>query len=802
MAFNTEQESYLALRNIVAERTRPLLAFVGSGVSAQAGLPTWASLRATLIDGLTNKAEDFPSSDRKRLLAAAESARTEPNSWVAFEMLFKSLGKTTFRDLIRAQFEDAYRIAPPAIYAELWGLGIKGMLTLNIDRLASRSLLDVHQAGAHIELNGQAVDRLTSHLSGPRPFIGNLHGIVEDTDTWVLTHSQLTRLSERAAYRTLFATCLSMFTIVFVGLSVDDVAVGGHLQRLTDRHVEFPTHFWITPRRDLAVDRWAESVGVRIVRYDATGGNHDELAELFKDLRSFVPVESTDLPPVRLEATAEGDMEVEATDALTVGDVLPPQDEMMRLTAEEIRQVLNAHASVLLATESEESYEAYEAFSRGYDQAIYRAWYTTAEPTDNMLLGYELKERVARGAFGLVYRAYAPGGAPVAVKVLLDEIRQDPEALRSFRRGVRSMKILQERGVAGMAAYMQASEIPAFVVMEWIEGPTLAEAKKAHVIDDWASIIEIARRLTATIRSAHLLPERVLHRDIRPSNVMLREYWTAQGDCDVVVLDFDLSWHRGAAEKSVLHTSSAGYLAPEQLQPMAGASTRSAFVDSFGIGMTLFYLCGGVEPYAGQHRRDSWADDVNDACRTLPRPSWISLPARVARLILAATRHVQSARWDMAEIQRELDLLSAAITPWEDVKAPELIVEEVAARCGAMQDYVWDEDDVQAVRDLGTGLRLGLGADLTNDEVEMRIDYLSTGVEERTGLGRYIVDRARTIAEQFKAVGWKVASESLGQGAVSIRATVPVDALAADVGAAAETLDGILARLTFDRAHA
>ncbi len=788
MPFNLNQDPYTQLRDIVAEQTRPVLAWVGSGVSAGAGLPTWPALRETLVDGLHNKAESFGDnrSERQRLHSGAELATAEESPWVAFEMLRSLLGKTSYRELVRGSFADVHRVATPDLYRDLWKLRIKGMLTLNLDRLAARSMGEVHGDQTPIELSGTAIDRLRTSLSGRRPIVANLHGIFEDTDTWIFTHKQLAALGKKSGYRSLIETCLSMFTIVFVGISVDDIAVGGHLDRMRALDIELPTHFWISDRRDFAIDQWAEDAGVRMIRYAAKGGDHSQLAELFGDLATYLSHDANGSPPVSRVSTA-----------MAAHD-LPDEAEMLSWAAEDIRTALNAHATKLLTPRSVTAYEEYERFAREYDQAIYRAWYATTQSDKNKLLGYELEEHVARGAFGNVFKAQSPRGTIVAIKILLDEVRQDAQALQSFRRGVQSMRILEERQVSGMAAYLEASEIPACVVMEWIEGPNLAEAKQAKRIDDWYSLLPIAQKLTRIIRTAHMLPERVLHRDIRPSNIMLRNYWLDPEACDVVVLDFDLSWHQGALERSVLHAASAGYLAPEQLRTTKYASTRSALVDSFGLGMTLFYLCGGREPIPEQHRHSSWIDDVQHACGRLEGSSWRSLPTRFARLIIACTRDKQSDRWGMAEIERELGLLGSTLGADVEID-PELIAEEIAARSDSLLGYVWDDDAAEASRDSGTGLRLAVRADMVNEEIEAHVHYVSQGSGERGKLNRYLNESVRTLRDQFASAGWKVTQNQSGFGYLDVSARVPADAVAPNVDTAVQLLDRLFGALKMDR---
>lgn len=299
----------------------------------------------------------------------------------------------------------------------------------------------------------------------------------------------------------------------------------------------------------------------------------------------------------------EGDVfPIVAERSFTATDESLSPEELSKADINTIRIVLNAKAKELINNDTTDNYKAYEQFCAQYDKPIYHAWYMSDKPGGNTLFCYKLEKEVARGAFGRVFRARDSNNCEVAIKVLLEEVRNRPDFMQSFRRGVRSMRILAKHNVMGMVAYKEASEIPAFVVMDWIDGPNLNQAVKSKQLQDWHTILRIAVSLAETIGCAHHLPERVLHRDLRPSNVILRGFHTNPDSWDIVVLDFDLSWHRGAIEKSVVQGSSiAGYLAPEQLQQMSGVSTRHAAVDSFGIGMTLFFIIAERDPLPAEH---------------------------------------------------------------------------------------------------------------------------------------------------------------------------------------------------------
>ena len=677
-------------------------------------------------------------------------------------MLKGALGSTTYREAIRAAFSTSSSVPIPSVYLSLWKLRVRGVLSLNLDRLATRAYTEYRPGTSFAEFNGRDVSRLRALLNGHQPLVGNLHGVFEDTNSWVFTQTDLSSLLGDPAYISFIETCLSTHAVLFLGISADDHAVGGHLERLASLGIETPAHYWLTDRRDPATDKWAESAGIRRIIYDSADG-HGAIDEFFTDLGAYVSEDPEEASPPVLPTA----MPSQAV------DILPPMGDLLQWDAEKIRSALNKRAVELLQGEEVEDFAAYDQFCSEYDQAIYRAWYTTTAPSENDLLGYTLNKEVARGSFGRVYSAQAPNGSTVAVKVLLEDVRKDPDLLKSFRRGVRSMRILQEKEVDGMVAYLAASEIPAFVVMEWIEGPDLAQATRAGYLSEWPDLLSAAMQLAKIIRRAHELPERVLHRDLRPSNVMLSGYYADPQDWKVVVLDFDLSWHRGAFEQSVLHTSAAGYLAPEQMRSIKGVSTRNAAVDSFGLGMTLLYLCSGRDPFPDQHQHRDWENEVRNACsKVAGARGWKSIPERMARLIIASTRDSQSARWDMAEISGELERLASAGNSPDDVTSAEFIAEEIAARSEAFAGYEWDADRVRAVRTMPTGVGLELVTELESQRIELHIQRASTGMEERQGLGKYISGAARSTAEQLRATGWEDVIDDTQGRAVAIRASI------------------------------
>ena len=791
MAFDTSQMSYVALRGIIAERTNGVVFWIGSGPSAEAGLPSWSGLKEKLLEALQEKIDNLDHDESESLETLSRSARIieeDEDHWRAFARLRESLGRTTWQSCIRELLTPPVSTETPTAYQKIWRLRPSGVLTLNLDRLASKAFTETNATDVQLtEFVGKQVADYTHALRNPHPFLCHLHGRVDATSSWVLTHSDLMGVKRDFAYANFIRTCLTARTVVFVGISPEDHALGGFIEQLSSLGIDVDSHYWITHRRDSFTDNWAENHGIRLIRYSAHDQDHSELLEVLDDLLAFVshddPTEVFPVSPVGLGPA--------------IGR-LPPKEDLLKLNEEEIRQILNGQASRILKTMSEESIAEYNDFSHEYNHAIYRAWYTSTEPGNNELLGHTLHEETASGAFGKVYRATDSEGNEVAVKVLHEGIRQDPGLFTAFRRGVRSMQILGHNHVEGMVPYRKTFEIPACVVMDWIDGPNLDEAVSSRLTQDWDIILRIGSNIADIVRRGHALTERVLHRDIRPSNVMLRGFYSDPYDWEVVVLDFDLSWYRDALDTSVVHGSTTfGYLAPEQIRDIEGVTTRHAAVDSFGMGMVLFFMVSGRDPIANEHKHFDWRTTLGQATEKFICGEWHSVPSRFARLIEYATQDTQSERWDMTQIQAELGRLHRAVLNPRATQSIELIAEEIAARCEFTEGYDWDGDTLSAVKESSSEITVTLQGDESQRKIFAKLSWGNPGVQGRAYLDRWIPNRMQTARDMLESRGWRIEDAQSRYAHISIIASLAAETALSDMNDAAESLDRALDNLRF-----
>ncbi len=241
-----------------------------------------------------------------------------------------------------------------------------------------------------------------------------------------IRYDDLSRLMKMDGYKDFLVSCFAFRTVVFLGISADDLSTGGHLAKLSEKKIDTGLHFWITDRRDSATDQWAERAGIQVIRYATPKGSHAELGELLEDLISHVPTEVA-VGPVFSASPAPLDAKrLSATELLL-------QDH------ESARQQLNQYAQAIFRSHPPATvYSEYEKFCKEYEAAIHHAWFVTTTEPNSTLCGYRLLEEIKEGAFGLVYRAARKDDSEVAIKVLHERVRKQPEMLQSFRRGVNS----------------------------------------------------------------------------------------------------------------------------------------------------------------------------------------------------------------------------------------------------------------------------------------------------------------------------------------------------------------------------
>jgi eukaryotic-like serine/threonine-protein kinase len=216
-----------------------------------------------------------------------------------------------------------------------------------------------------------------------------------------------------------------------------------------------------------------------------------------------------------------------------------------------------------------------------------------SEESDGRLLAgrYRLLGLLGRGGMGVVWHARDEVlHREVAVKeiVLPPELPEEERAVlrRRTLREARSAARLSDPNVVAVYDVVEEEERP-WIVMEFVRSRTLADAVRQDGPLPFRQVAKIGLQVLGALEAAH--PAGVLHRDVKPSNVLLAD------DGRVVLTDFGIATLEGETSltQSGMLVGSPAYIAPERVQAR-GAGPES---DLWSLGATLYTAVEGRPPY-------------------------------------------------------------------------------------------------------------------------------------------------------------------------------------------------------------
>jgi serine/threonine-protein kinase len=241
---------------------------------------------------------------------------------------------------------------------------------------------------------------------------------------------------------------------------------------------------------------------------------------------------------------------------------------------------------------------------------------------------YRVTGMIGQGGMGAVYAAeHALLGRPAAIKVLLPDLSQKQDIVMRFFNEARAATAIRHPGIVEIYDFGWTPEGAAFIVMEHLQGETLAR-RSERARFRWQAALSVARQIAGALAAAHA--KGIVHRDLKPDNIFLVLDPEVPGGERIKLLDFGIAKLAGDTSSTGNMTQTGAvmgtptYMAPEQCRGVA-VDHRA---DLYALGCIVFELCSGRPPFVGEGTGDVLAAHIH-----VPPPSLASLSVEVPRAV-------------------------------------------------------------------------------------------------------------------------------------------------------------------------
>ncbi len=248
---------------------------------------------------------------------------------------------------------------------------------------------------------------------------------------------------------------------------------------------------------------------------------------------------------------------------------------------------------------------------------------------------YQIIRMIGEGGMANVYLAHDTIlDRDVAVKILRGDLADDEKFVRRFQREAISASSLSHPNIVEMYDVGE-DDGQYYIVMEYVEGKTLKSLIKRRGALTLPEVIDIMLQLTSAVACAH--DSYIIHRDIKPQNVLIKE------DGTVKITDFGIAMALNSNELTQTNSvmGSVHYLPPEQANG-SGATIKS---DIYSLGILMFELLTGNLPFKGENAVEiaikQMREKIPSVCEINPH-----IPQPVENIILKACAKNPKNRYD------------------------------------------------------------------------------------------------------------------------------------------------------------
>lgn len=203
---------------------------------------------------------------------------------------------------------------------------------------------------------------------------------------------------------------------------------------------------------------------------------------------------------------------------------------------------------------------------------------------------YDIRELIGIGGMANVYRCYDTiDDREVAIKILKDEYLNNLEFIRRFKNESKAIAVLSHPNIVKVFD-VSFGDMIQYIVMEYIDGITLKEYIQQQGVLTWKETVHLISQVLQALSHAH--SKGVVHRDIKPQNMMLLS------DGTIKVTDFGIArFSNNTKTMTEQAIGSVHYIAPEQ----AKGDITDGRTDIYSLGVMMYEMLTGKLPYDGDN---------------------------------------------------------------------------------------------------------------------------------------------------------------------------------------------------------
>ena len=261
---------------------------------------------------------------------------------------------------------------------------------------------------------------------------------------------------------------------------------------------------------------------------------------------------------------------------------------------------------------------------------------------------YEILEKIGEGGMAVVYKAFCHRLSRfVAVKIMREEMAADEEFKRRFCAESHAIAMLSHPNIVAVYDVSHSDDVE-YIVMELVDGITLKQYMDKRGAISWKEALHFTKQITKALAHAH--SRGIIHRDIKPQNIMLLK------DGTIKVADFGIAALENEMQESGQAVGSIHYIAPEQ----ARGENPDARSDIYSLGIVMYEMLTGRKPYTGETIGEIAVKHMS-SLPTMPSDIVPGIPPELERITLKAMSCPINKRYQSAnELLDDLDKFTQA----------------------------------------------------------------------------------------------------------------------------------------------